>query len=77
MRHNTDDAFSRSATPRPKGKERDDGIEKAVKVNLLDDSSGVKRGWGMSILPGSGRITAMAQGPDGRYAVGGGQCKWW
>jgi len=74
LRHNTDDILSRTTTPRPRTREKDDVLLKSVKVNVLEDSSGVKRGWGMNILPGSGRITAMAQGSEGRYAVGGGQC---
>ena len=34
-----------------------------------------KRGWGMSNVVSGSRLTAMAQGPDGKFAVGGGQCK--
>ncbi|ORX37616.1 WD40-repeat-containing domain protein [Kockovaella imperatae] len=32
-----------------------------------------KRGWGVSTIPGSSRINCMAKGPNGRYAIGGGQ----
>lgn len=46
---------------------------KSVKVNLMASAAQGKRGWGMSNVVSGSRLTAMAQGPDGKFAVGGGQ----
>lgn len=76
LRQQTDEGLSRSATPRPRSRDTsDNGANKAVKVNLLAERGQSSRGWGMNHIPGSSRITAMAAGPDGRYAVGGNQCE--
>lgn len=78
LRHSTDDGTlvmgsSQVITPMPGKME----VDKAVKVNLLNGSRG-KTGIasGSIVAPGiGGRLTAMAQGTEGRYVVGGGQCR--
>ena len=74
LRQHTDEGLSRSATPRPRSRDPEPA-SKAVKVNLLAERGQNSRGWGMNHIPGSSRITAMAAGPDGLYAVGGNQCE--
>lgn len=82
LRTQTDEGISRSQSATPTARYRDaseSGTKvagrKGVKVNVLAGASKEQRGWGMSTLPGSGRVTAMVAGPEGRYAVGGGQCE--
>jgi len=60
---------SQTVTPVPGRLE----VDSSVKVNLL--SSYGKKGRTGMVSPGiGGRLTAMAQGSEGRYVVGGGQC---
>lgn len=49
----------------------------SVRVNLMAAAATTttRRGWGMSSATGTTRMNRMADGPDGKYAVGGGQCK--
>lgn len=68
-RNLTGDGYG-SRTPRTDGK-RDQG----VRVNLMAPAAQGKRGWGMSNLVTRSRLTGMVKGPDGKYAVGGGQCE--
>ena len=77
LRTQTDDGLSRSqaSTPTPRGESRAQRADRAVRTNVLMEGAAGKRNWGVTTLPGSGRVTAMAQGPDGKYAIGGGQCE--
>jgi hypothetical protein len=77
LRQSTDDGIflgrssSQAATPRPR---KNAGPDRAVRVNLFTHGQPKNR----KNLPihGSGtRLATMAQGPEGRYVVGGGQCE--
>ncbi|WWC65935.1 uncharacterized protein I303_108557 [Kwoniella dejecticola CBS 10117] len=73
LRHMTDDGSGRS-TPRVRSESRSRERDRAVRVNLMSTGAqGGKRGWGMNSASGNTRLNAMAQGPEGRYAIGGGQ----
>ncbi|OCF34320.1 hypothetical protein I316_03834 [Kwoniella heveanensis BCC8398] len=78
LRHMTDDGSGRSGsqvpTPRVRSESRSRERDRGVRVNLMSVSSnGGKRGWGMNSATGTTRLNGMAQGPDGKYAIGGGQ----
>ncbi|WVF68409.1 hypothetical protein IAT40_003174 [Kwoniella sp. CBS 6097] len=78
LRHMTDDGSGRSGsqvpTPRVRSESRSRERDRGVRVNLMSISSnGSKRGWGMNSATGTTRLNGMAQGPEGKYAIGGGQ----
>lgn len=56
----------------PRGTEE---INKGFQVNLMASAAQGKRGWGMSNVMSGSRLTGMVKGPEGKYAVGGGQCE--
>ncbi|OCF77880.1 hypothetical protein I204_01883 [Kwoniella mangroviensis CBS 8886] len=79
LRHLTDDesgrlSGSQAPTPRVRSQSRSRDRDRGVRVNLMSTASlNGKRGWGMNSATKTTRLNAMAQGPDGTYAIGGGQ----
>ncbi|WVQ84512.1 hypothetical protein IAT38_006666 [Cryptococcus sp. DSM 104549] len=74
LRHLTDDGSGRgSGMSTPRARSESTERDKGVRVNLMAAATAAKRGWGMSSATGTTRINRMAEGPDGKYAVGGGQ----
>ncbi|WWD20381.1 hypothetical protein CI109_104857 [Kwoniella shandongensis] len=77
LRHRTDDGTggrggSQAPTPRVRSQSRE--RDKGVRVNLMAAANNTsRRGWGMNSATGTTRLNGMAQGPDGKYAIGGGQ----
>lgn len=76
QRHGTDWDVTRTNSPAPTLRADEEGSRErrkdaSLRVNLLSHS-GVRRVWGAS-PSGAGRLTAMAQGPEGQYAIGGSQ----
>lgn len=75
LRHLTDQGpRPHAATPRVGSASRE--RDRSVRVNLMAAAAATtaRRGWGMSSATGTTRMNRMADGPDGMYAVGGGQC---
>ncbi|WWC73599.1 uncharacterized protein I206_107571 [Kwoniella pini CBS 10737] len=73
LRHMTDEGSGKS-TPRVRSESRSRERDRGVRVNLMNTAGlGGKRGWGMNSASSNTRLNAMAQGPEGRYAIGGGQ----
>ncbi|KAK8849751.1 hypothetical protein IAR55_005086 [Kwoniella newhampshirensis] len=76
LRHLTDDGTGRSGSqvPTPRVRSGSRERDKGVRVNLMAAaSSSSRRGWRMNSATGTTRLNGMAQGADGKYAVGGGQ----
>ncbi|TYJ57984.1 hypothetical protein B9479_001342 [Cryptococcus floricola] len=86
LRHLTDEGLysqppsyrsaSSSQTPTPRARsESRERSDRGVRVNLMAAAAGntARKGWGMSSATGTTRMNRMAEGPNGRYAVGGGQ----
>ncbi|WRT69791.1 uncharacterized protein IL334_006782 [Kwoniella shivajii] len=78
LRHMTDDGSGRYgsqvSTPRVRSDSRSRERDRGVRVNLMSTGAlGGKRGWGMNSATGNTRLNAMAQGIEGKYAIGGGQ----
>ncbi|ODN73379.1 hypothetical protein L202_07913 [Cryptococcus amylolentus CBS 6039] len=65
---------SQAPTPRARSESRERS-DRGVRVNLMAAAAGntARKGWGMSSATGTTRMNRMAEGPSGRYAVGGGQ----
>ncbi|WVQ74341.1 hypothetical protein IAR50_003940 [Cryptococcus sp. DSM 104548] len=65
---------SQVSTPRVRSESRERS-DRGVRVNLMAAAAGntARKGWGMSSATGTTRMTRMAEGPNGKYAVGGGQ----
>ncbi|WVN90903.1 uncharacterized protein L203_106148 [Cryptococcus depauperatus CBS 7841] len=75
LRHRTEDGlrFPGPSALRTHDESRD--RDQSVRVNLMaiGVTSAKRGGWGMNSATGTTRLNRMADGPEGKYAVGGGQ----